>query len=1193
MFTINGTKNLAKVRVNWQEGWRDISRWVKYDSDGYLHEIKKRWDADDRAWVEQYIERMAKENDAEKWELIKAIDAAIGRWGEKKKEYEHFKSDYTNKLNDAENKLKTAVNQVEEKTKTDITRVDMSVQEKGVVEMLKKYNNNGANALLQLITEQEQHSETGPKKMKAMDLSELNIPSAFLTLVQLSKVANPVLRAEFDKSYRSNGAYGMTERYMVDKLIEVFNANKNDLQPTLVAMSSLYEAKMTPADAGVIERVDVWDRSKINTALANIPMISADARKVLEWQIGRLSDADLMARWNSLIALNEGSVTNISNFSDLQSQIKSPTQFAAYTRSMNMLAMEGKLTEFLDTGKYSVRPSNDRLKALETIDKSLQKAIKWNSGSALRAVDASDRSEPEKAALKKAITEEAQKYEDANTLRMMSTNISLVLTNQWAGIGGAISRDLDMIIADRVSFGWALATDGGKVGATASLMFAKNLYTGKESAVDFIYGATLAGSKPLLQAWLAGRYETWRFAGTGNVMGGNLSISKELGNNKDTATQILSIQESESHIATRITEALTAKKIEEIKMIDTGKPELDDRMNQRIRHLLSKGEYSLSHADGVKILALRTVLDSVLREEYARLRIEKVHTGWSLEQAGVVFGKFGAHLYVLPDLTFGKTDARIATSVRTVPAKTETITNSKDLTTLEATKLINENFIIGVPVVSSDGNSYSVTLEKKATSDMQISIKSEIKQSTAGSIVSLSSLTKWLNYEIKDNTLSVSLNDQTLTSWEKSADINPGAINSRNSPETRKALLDVRRDIYGLSRSRDTHKQFSAFLSAIENEQYDSARDILTNLPEKKDSLHTDVEYKTLKAIKKLSSNIQFTFQDVLTLKYTDVKWKRDQSVISAEESIPWATPTRGDSWLDKHTPNSTLLTQANSSLSGKRLSTYIYSTPRQAENNGNNSKKHHKMDRLDGPIMTHGMVEILGDTNKSSKQIILQREAWKSSFQEAYNDLSSRITAGISWIPTITKPEYNSLLLEGTVPERFKDKLTGDMKAIFYETRAAFDKSACLNKAEGIAYPNITVIGANWASKIPDNRFTWKWNEVTTINIPAREVIESTGFGSSDTRVGLAIGFVSIDTGFSTKPTTWSPGLSTTPTTGISYPSSGTSGTLFNAGTPVIPSSTINGTLFQPVNVISTATPLANQTVWSWVNRTFGQPSK
>ena len=111
--------------------------------------------------------------------------------------------------------------------------------------------------------------------------------------------------------------------------------------------------------------------------------------------------------------------------------------------------------------------------------------------------------------------------------------------------------------------------------------------------------------------------------------------------------------------------------------------------------------------------------------------------------------------------------------------------------------------------------------------------------------------------------------------------------------------------------------------------------------------------------------------------------------------------------------------------------------------------------DRFDGDIMTHGTIDTnISDTDKT---IILNREKTKGKFGEERTALNRRIAQIDNKSAPLTPDEFSSILMTGTVPDRLTSIFpTTSTPAVFYETRACFPRSACINKAEGIAYPAI-----------------------------------------------------------------------------------------------------------------------------------------
>ena len=248
---------------------------------------------------------MAKENDAEKEQLILAIDEAIQNAPkDKKSEYETFKKDYETRLADATRRYEKKVAAVTKETRENIAVVDMSAQEKAFVEMIGKGISAGERALYVATTPQMLDTSRGPEAKKEIDFSQMNIPSVLMTLMALKGETTSITESKFTETYRSNGAYWLGDKQQVPKLLDIWNAHKGDLIPVFTRAISFYEAKMTPVEAIQREKSELKDRAAINTALAQVPMLDVNARALFQADLAKLSDEDLIARWNGLSALN-------------------------------------------------------------------------------------------------------------------------------------------------------------------------------------------------------------------------------------------------------------------------------------------------------------------------------------------------------------------------------------------------------------------------------------------------------------------------------------------------------------------------------------------------------------------------------------------------------------------------------------------------------------------------------------------------------------------------------------------------------------------------------------------------------------------------------------------------------------------------------------------------------------------------
>lgn len=144
MFTI-GIKNLGKITVMYLDSTREASQSDTQDTlTKLIREANKAWTDTDRSKKREIIAQIASLNDINKTGVLAIANKMIDdeKTLSAKEKLEDFKKDLEKEYDGAKKRYETKVNETKKQSREGIEKVDMSVQEKAFVEMLKKEPQN-------------------------------------------------------------------------------------------------------------------------------------------------------------------------------------------------------------------------------------------------------------------------------------------------------------------------------------------------------------------------------------------------------------------------------------------------------------------------------------------------------------------------------------------------------------------------------------------------------------------------------------------------------------------------------------------------------------------------------------------------------------------------------------------------------------------------------------------------------------------------------------------------------------------------------------------------------------------------------------------------------------------------------------------------------------------------------------------
>ncbi len=690
MFTLNIRKITAgKTGMKWNQDWRDISRWVKYDSDLYLHEMKKRHDSNDHAWVQQYIDRMAKESATEKAELIKSIDEASKKAPRDQKEkYAQFKTDYESRLQKAteaytKNQDKIQFDAMNKRAwlKTNVEDKDNNArQAEAFIESLKLLASTDPTAtiLLNRFT-----AGSGNDGDAYVNLSSMNVASMIKWMARgmpmstngltpvgytsngmdngetkgLQKIAE-TLGTSWDKDKIMNLSKKIASFYDAGQTTEDFLLavhNSQDTTPynkdTFVASLSDYRASTTyTLDAN--GRVDSKDRSFFT------PYAPGELSTYFKW----LSEGDLLSRLNTVLKIGgvASTATTLAGLADTMK--RDPATRAAYIKWLNIVAFSNDRSAFFRTGKFEAGLNTDTSKKLienmqsTEMQSAVKSALDANATATKDAVAKDPKiTDAQKESITAKIDRVIAELSTPDRLTALSIESAMAVTNRRIGGGISVGTELHSTLADSVALTGSLSKEfGWKIGSLIALSFTKEIFASESAELGVHYGVSYA-SKFVPFLGVHGRYEDILAAITMSPVGANVYAGIRLGTNRDQDARLQKEVGKSAEAITRLVKDIQSIDAIDLKWIVTN-TDIAESMTKNLKVFLTENKYDPASPDLIKETVMKSSIMEAMNIELLSLYRQKNDMGWVLDQAWVNFGQLAGLAYILPGFRIARTD---------------------------------------------------------------------------------------------------------------------------------------------------------------------------------------------------------------------------------------------------------------------------------------------------------------------------------------------------------------------------------------------------------------------------------------------------------------------------------------------------------------------------------------------------------
>lgn len=647
---------------------------------------------------------------------------------------------------------------------------------------------------------------------RSVDLSDVNIPSLLRSLTK-------------GHNYVSDGHFGSSEESAVKAITEFYKKNA-DIKPIFTQMLAYYDANMTSDHAfRGISRRESLEKSSVRTFLADLNQdgkIGNDTTnkeqrgdtawikestlaKSLDW----LTTDDQLVKWvNNLLSI-AGELVSYKDIDGLIIGLKNnPELYPKFVQWVNIALRNGSLNQILRTGSISLldEKTSKFIDFLETKEgtEAVKKSIKTKLDATKTTVENNPKlSNEEKQAALKAIEESVSKINDKAFLEQVSRDFSVAITNHRLGVGASSTHSLESFLADNMTV-WVFVGKefSGPSVAGLGISFDKNLISGKGYDMNLVYGAgwTSVGVTPFVG--LAGRIKDWKLAAIGSGVGADIYVGKTLGN-LDTSITTARELSNTSGLGKRLLDFAKDKKIlasgigfsaEEFDKTAYDKltPEqklqndaLAKTFSKGMQLRLAKSGYDNETNELKRNIMLQTALSDTVQQYIDTLNIDAVKGGWSIKEFGVHLGVMASIPYILPGISFGKKD--VVFEEKTVKRESlEKVEGQKDIET-ELKKL---GYSLGKPVIASDKQSYSISLEKVAGFDVKKLGKIDTNLPFDEKTLTLSNLKNWLNISLKNEVITITENNKKVDLAPTNIDT---SIDALEPPEAFKKLLQERK----------------------------------------------------------------------------------------------------------------------------------------------------------------------------------------------------------------------------------------------------------------------------------------------------------------------------------------------------------------------------------------------------------------